>query len=565
MNFSRWDAVLVDPSNPKKIYFFRGDEYYRYDWDKNDVDKGFPKKMGGSHWPGIPCNVDGAVKHPSNPNKVYFFKWDKYYRFDMSNNTLDDGYPTKLGGKYWPGVPTDIDGVFHHPTNNKIYFFKEGEYYRYDVNNNEVDNGYPLPLGARFWPGIPHKINGVTNNPVDNNIIYFFAQDTYYRYNLHQDKVEDGYPKNIKTHWQGLYDDDLNTHLDFQNVCSLSAEIIEMYQHTAEIDAKVESLDAVLEYSQEKLALSEEINTNLKRLDSSLKTASELLLAASVIPSISSAASKTRKVITTFKKPIHAAREASDKLETLLKPVRKAVDKSEKITTKADDFLDNAKRVENRFYDGINQARRRIASLPDGDFQNTSANTLNSYCGTLIPVLSSIDSLQEDIITVVVSMEDTAKNVKNSVKRLVQVNNAINNVLNIINPLVVALNDIANALNDKITIDYYFDSFSFSIQEILDGLNGIIGPVMSLLNKAMDKILDPLLDALNLDISLPEIPYLDELKSIGDEIASDFTTLDDELLELFDKINPFEEVFATISDDIQRVYTIYDECVESNG
>ena len=87
---------------------------------------------------------------------------------------------------------------------------------------------------------------------------------------------------------------------------------------------------------------------------------------------------------------------------------------------------------------------------------------------------------------------------------------------------------------------------------------------MSLLNKAMDKILDPLLDALHLNISLPDIPYLDELKSIGDEIVSDFNTLDDELEELFEKINPFEESFATISDDIERVYTIYDQCIKDS-
>ena len=52
------------------------------------VDKVYKKRIGYEVFPGVPPNIDGAVKHPKN-NKYYFFKGDKYYRYDKNVKKVD--------------------------------------------------------------------------------------------------------------------------------------------------------------------------------------------------------------------------------------------------------------------------------------------------------------------------------------------------------------------------------------------------------------------------------------------------------------------------------------------
>jgi hypothetical protein len=74
--------------------------------------------------------------------------------------------------------------------------------------------------------------------------------------------------------------------------------------------------------------------------------------------------------------------------------------------------------------------------------------------------------------------------------------------------------------------------FSFSIQQILDGVTGVLRPVMDLLQSAMDTILNLLLGALNLDIKLPDIPGLAKLERLVDSLLSGLTPLADAVANL---------------------------------
>ncbi len=38
--------------------------------------------------------------------------------------------------------------------NDKAYFFKGNRYIRYDLAGDRMDAGYPLPI-AGSWPGVP--------------------------------------------------------------------------------------------------------------------------------------------------------------------------------------------------------------------------------------------------------------------------------------------------------------------------------------------------------------------------------------------------------------------------
>jgi hypothetical protein len=146
MNIKRWDAALNHPYDPNKVYLFEEDKYYLYNIINNKKDDDYPMPFGGqSYWPGIPNGIDAALNHPFNSDKIYFFKGDKYWRYDFKNNSLDNGYPLELGGdSYWPGIPADLSASYKDPNypGRNVIFLQNKEYYLYDMGTNSVVDGW---------------------------------------------------------------------------------------------------------------------------------------------------------------------------------------------------------------------------------------------------------------------------------------------------------------------------------------------------------------------------------------------------------------------------------------
>ncbi|MCD4724663.1 MAG: hypothetical protein K8R63_07445 [Bacteroidales bacterium] len=182
------DAAIKWPYN-NKVYFFKGDEYIRHDIDNGKIDPGYPKKISAS-WKGLPSsfhsNIDAAVAWPTN-DKMYFFKGNKYIRYDASNNKMDPGYPKTIGSA-WNGFPNSfkngVDAAFTWP-NGKIYFFKGDEYIRYDSATNKMDGGYPKRI-RNAWCGFPKEFQQKVDTAAifPNNIAYFFSGNMYVRYDI---------------------------------------------------------------------------------------------------------------------------------------------------------------------------------------------------------------------------------------------------------------------------------------------------------------------------------------------------------------------------------------------
>ena len=84
--------------------------------------------------------------------KVYFFKEDQYIRFDIKTDRADPGFPKPIAGN-WPGLFTSgIDEAVNWG-NGKVYFFKGDEYTRYDIKADRADAGYPLGIAGK-WSGL---------------------------------------------------------------------------------------------------------------------------------------------------------------------------------------------------------------------------------------------------------------------------------------------------------------------------------------------------------------------------------------------------------------------------
>lgn len=182
------DAAVKWPFN-NKVYFFKGDEYIRHDIDKGEIDEGYPKKIA-QEWSELHDefynDIDAAVAWPTN-DKIYFFKGNKYIRYDGGNNKMDPGYP-KLIRDAWSGFPNSfqngIDAGFAWP-DGKIYFFKGDEYIRYESATNRMDSGYPKRI-RDAWCGFPIEFQKQVDTAAifPNNTAYFFSGNMYVRYDI---------------------------------------------------------------------------------------------------------------------------------------------------------------------------------------------------------------------------------------------------------------------------------------------------------------------------------------------------------------------------------------------
>lgn len=193
------DAVLNYEDINKKIYFFKDDQYIRYDIDEKRMDAGYPKSIT-AHW-GLTgefsSNLDAVVR---KGQYVYFFKGNQYVRYDRSISAVSPGYPKAIYPNWSlpAGFRSDIDAIFNKE-NGYIYFFKKDKYVRFNVADNRADSGYPA--NSQVW-----RLGSFIDSPQaavkKGNYAYFFKNNEYVRFNLPDDAPSANYPKNTKNLWR---------------------------------------------------------------------------------------------------------------------------------------------------------------------------------------------------------------------------------------------------------------------------------------------------------------------------------------------------------------------------
>jgi hypothetical protein len=154
------------------VYFFKGDQYWKYDALSDLVDTPAPRQIDDG-WPTFPASFQAGIDAAFNSGtgKAYFFKGDEYIRYDIANDRLDapdpgtPPYPRKIADPNgWHGLPLSfragIDAAVF-AADGKIYFFKNEEYVKLTFASRTVDvvaPPYPLKIDL-LWSGLPATLD----------------------------------------------------------------------------------------------------------------------------------------------------------------------------------------------------------------------------------------------------------------------------------------------------------------------------------------------------------------------------------------------------------------------
>ena len=131
---------------PRKLFFFQGTHFVRYDVDTQQVDQGPTRIAEG--WPGVPFESIDAVLSV-NSESIYLFSGDKYVRYNGVKNRMDEGYPASVHER-WIGVTFDRIDAALYAGHGKCYFFSGTRYIRYDIVNYCADPGYPKHINSNY-------------------------------------------------------------------------------------------------------------------------------------------------------------------------------------------------------------------------------------------------------------------------------------------------------------------------------------------------------------------------------------------------------------------------------
>ena len=99
-------------------------------------------------------NLDAALEWPGN-GRTYFFKGEEYWRYNWYYQRIDYGYPKKIS-RAWLNVPSDLDAALQW-TNGKTYFMQGREYYALRRRGRpKVAPGYPKDISS-YWMGCSNE------------------------------------------------------------------------------------------------------------------------------------------------------------------------------------------------------------------------------------------------------------------------------------------------------------------------------------------------------------------------------------------------------------------------
>ncbi len=275
-----------------------------------------------------------------------------------------------------------------------------------------------------------------------------------------------------------------------------------------------------------------EVDDKLKSVSSNLGALASSLKIAKIVRPIRIVAGRLQASVSALKRNVDSAETRAAALDAKVKPIKSAL---KALSTKLASFIKKLDQLITKSTQGLKKIKiiyKCVKSQP-APLRKLGLKHLNDFAGIANPPVVTLNSKMNNVNSAIALAKKQVALVTSKLNQIQKILKGITSLLKVINPIAAPLKKLLSVLNRKIDLKI----FSFSIRQILDGIK-LPWPFSYLEKefwKLANKILNPVLKALKLNIKLPSIPGLNILGQIK--------------LDVFDKLPDFAAMF----DDVARL------------
>lgn len=365
------------------------------------------------------------------------------------------------------------------------------------------------------------------------------------------------------------------------NTQDLLTALGQLEGNTTQLQQQVNSFDAELVTARNDLEIPLDIAGKLQSLSTTLSSSSDLLGVIGIVPEIGEAANVLKEAVDALAEPVSAAATAANDAAATIRPLRDAVAQLETRVQQLGSGLGRSVQLEQTVGQAVTQVQSCINSRPPGTFRDTLNKQLDTASGVAQPLVAKAAAIVGTVNGELGSLENDLNAAESKLQALSAISSAIDSVTGELSSILGPMQSVANALSHSITVpvgppiphkvcfeggilpypcDWYPPTISFSVEDILKGVNGVLGPFESLLDSAMHAILDPILGLLHIPTSLPPIPGIGDLANDVQSLLGSLTNLQSEIGGFFTNLDTFTTQIQNVANTVAGVQAVLARC-----
>ncbi|XP_053169165.1 stromelysin-1-like [Hemicordylus capensis] len=124
--------AVTENEDKDETFIFKGNQFWGVRGDHGL--SGYPRYISRLGFPADVKKIDAAL-FDANKKRTYYFESDRYWSYDETRQTMDNGYPKRISDGF-PGIEGKIDAAFQH--NGLFYFFRGTNQYEFDPTTKRI-------------------------------------------------------------------------------------------------------------------------------------------------------------------------------------------------------------------------------------------------------------------------------------------------------------------------------------------------------------------------------------------------------------------------------------------